>query len=870
MRNETENASAGAWPVLRRYQGGNLRRVALPLGGIGTGTVSLGGRGDLRDWEIMNRPAKGFTPARGFFAIRFDGIGDEPVLRALEGRIDPADYEGPHGSRVPNHGLARFASATFETAYPLATVRLEDPEIEPAVRLEAFNPLVPVDPEASGYPAAVLRYVVHNPYDHPIDVTVCGSVPNIVGYDGSVGSYRENRNTVRKESRPGYAITGVLCGSDRDDTGIEQYGTLALSALHDDDTGNGLGNDQADVVTTRTNWAERSWGGGLLDFWDDLLADGRLEERTSDRAAPTGSVAVHRTVPAGASTSFTFLLTWHFANRPAWWIDDDAPNPWQHTDLIVGNHYATRWPDAWAVALELADQLPALESATVDFVRTFCGTDLPPVIAEAALSNLGTVRTQTCFRTADGNFFGWEGCDDHIGSCPGSCTHVWNYEPATAHLFGSLARSMREVEFGYATDERGLMSFRVMLPLAERAQLWRLAAADGQMGCIVKLHREWLRSGDEEFLRGLWPNAKRALEFCWIPGGWDADQDGVMEGCQHNTMDVEYYGPNPQMGVWYLAALRAAEEMARHLGDVEFAERCRGLFENGSRWLDEHLFTGSYYRHEIRPPENADAIAEGLRHYKMGARDLADPELQLGDGCLIDQLVGQVLAHQSGMGYLLDPDNVATTWDSVLRLNRREGFDGHFNPMRSYVLGDEVALTMCSYTEGERPARPFPYAAEVMTGFEYTAAVGLAYEGKVAEAVRVVEDIRARYDGRRRNPFDEAECGHHYARAMASWGMVLALTGFGYEGTTGVLRLRGRDGARDFWSTGDAWGVAEQRHQDGTLRTEITVHGGRLTLSRIDLTGLGPCAPEGLDATGQVRLSAGDQAVATGTAIPVG
>ncbi|HOZ60284.1 MAG TPA: GH116 family glycosyl hydrolase, partial [Nakamurella multipartita] len=196
---------------------------------------------------------------------------------------------------------------------------------------------------------------------------------------------------------------------------------------------------------------------------------------------------------------------------------------------------------------------------------------------------------------------GWEGCCDRGGCCHGSCTHVWNYDLATPLLFGALARTMRDVEFGHATDERGLMSFRVHLPLS-RAREWRYAAADGQMGCLIKLYREWRLSGDAEFLRRLWPAARRALEFCWVPGGWDADRDGLMEGCQHNTMDVEYYGPNPQMTGLYLGALRAGEEMARAVGDPEFAATCRDLFTKGREAMGRLLFNGDYYEHEIRPP----------------------------------------------------------------------------------------------------------------------------------------------------------------------------------------------------------------------------------------------------------------------------
>jgi non-lysosomal glucosylceramidase len=222
----------------------------------------------------------------------------------------------------------------------------------------------------------------------------------------------------------------------------------------------------------------------------------------------------------------------------------------------------------------------------------------------------------------------------------------------------------------------------------------------------------------------------KALEFCWVPGGWDADQDGVMEGCQHNTMDVEYYGPNPQMGLWYLGALRAAEEMARHLGDDEFGQTCRDLFERGSVWIDAHLYNGEYYEHEIRPPADALAIAPGLR-VGMGAEDLSEPTYQLGSGCLVDQLVGQYMSHACGLGYLVEPEHIRTTLASILKYNWRDSFAGHYNNMRSYVLGDESGLLMADYPRG-RPKIPFPYFNEVMTGFEYTAAVGTPLRWRAA------------------------------------------------------------------------------------------------------------------------------------------
>ncbi|MDQ1301470.1 MAG: non-lysosomal glucosylceramidase, partial [Chloroflexota bacterium] len=291
-------------------------------------------------------------------------------------------------------------------------------------------------------------------------------------------------------------------------------------------------------------------------------------------------------------------------------------------------------------------------------------------------------------------------------------------------------------------------------------------------------------------------------------------------------------GPNPQMEAWYLGALRAAEEMARHLGEADFAATCRDLFERGRAWTDAHLFNGEYYEHEIRPPQSAADVAPSLL-IGMGAADLGHPDYQLGPGCLVDQLVGQALAHVCGLGYLLDRDQVQISLRSILRYNLREGFHDHFNVMRSYALGDEAALLMASYPNG-RPANPFPYFTEVMTGFEYVAAIGMLYEGQTAAGLRCIQNIRDRYDGRKRSPFDEAECGHHYARALAAWGALLALTGFGYSAVEKRLTLAATDG-EFFWSNGYAWGTYRLAGRELTFR----VQRGEIAVGQIVLTTLG-------------------------------
>ncbi len=811
------------WPVLKKYDQNHTGRIAMPVGGIGTGTVSLSGYGALVDWEIMSRPAKGFNPLYAgvdvinrapFFAIYIKEEGKKGQAVLMEGPVPEYYDEGFYGSKAPNHGLPRFEEATFQTAYPFGQVLLRDKDLPVDITVGAFNPLIPGNTEESSLPIAVLSYKVKNTSDKPITISLAGNIPNFIGYDGKEGKAYQNINTYKEEN----GLNGIhFTAGEKVDKESGQWGTFSLTT-----------NSEGEI-SYRTCWQPGEWGNSTLEFWDDYTDDGLLEERTSEQKSNMGSLAVKTTLAPKEEKDVRFYVTWHFPVR----------FNFRHTfgpDLKhkenVGNYYATKYKDSWDVAQQMIPVIPELETKTRTFVNAFIQSDFPPVVKEAALFNLAHLRTQLVFKTNSGYYMGWEGIKDNDGSGTGSCTHVWNYEQTIPFLFGDVAQNMREVEFEYAMDERGMMNYRIHLPLATRAQSFGLGAADGQMGCIMKYYREWQLSGDDEFLKKNWTNVKRALEFCWIPKGWDPDKDGIMEGSQHNTMDVEYYGPNPQMGFWYLGALRATEEMASYLGDKKFAKTCRSLYENGSAWMDKNLFNGEYYVQEIVPPMHLDSIAKGLIRVK---RRLVpdDPQYQLGEGCLVDQLVGQVMSHILDLGYLTSKDNILKTNESILKYNYRENLMKHPNFMRSYAYKNESALLMADYP-GVRPKQPFPYFTEVMTGFEHTAAVSMLYEGQEEEGLRTIQDVRNRYDGKKRNPFNEAEYGHHYARSMMAWGGVLATTGFHYSGVEKSMRFTSKPGTY-FWSNGYSWGTCQVNDKEAVLK----VLSGTLSLKSFTLENIG-------------------------------
>jgi uncharacterized protein (DUF608 family) len=378
------------------------------------------------------------------------------------------------------------------------------------------------------------------------------------------------------------------------------------------------------------------------------------------------------------------------------------------------------------------------------------------------------------------------------------------------------------------------------------------------MGCLMKLYRDWQLSGDTEWLRRLWPNAKRALEFAWIKGGWDANRDGVAEGVQHNTYDVEFYGPNPLCGVWYLGALRAGEEMARAIGDQNSAGEYRRLFENGSKWIDSNLFNGEYYIQKIegRPKEE---VFEGVL-VGMGAANPDKPDYQMGEACLVDQLVGQYMAHVLGLGYLLDEQHVKQALKSIYRYNYLPDMSEHEAVQRTFALNDDAAVVIASYPHGKRPEIPFPYFSEVMDGFEYQFAAHLIYEGMLAEGLTVAESARLRFDGERRNPWNEPECGHHYARAMSTWALIVALSGFHYSGVDRKLTLTPRVRAQNFscfWSVPGGWGKFSQTISTASHAVEVATLEGSMSVASLALGGNGKVARKKVTARlGQEAMAA--------------
>jgi len=478
------------------------------------------------------------------------------------------------------------------------------------------------------------------------------------------------------------------------------------------------------------------------------------------------------------------------------------------------------------------------------FRDTFYDTTLPDEVVEAVAANLTILKSPTILRQVDGKLWCFEGCSDDRGCCAGSCTHVWNYAQAICHLFPDLERSLRQTEFNESQDAKGHQTFRSALPIRPVAHTFH-AASDGQLGGIMKIYREWRVSGDSEWLKAIWPQVKTSLNYCITT--WDPRGKGVLEEPHHNTYDIEYWGPDGHCSSFYLGALAVAIEMGEALDDD--VSQYRDLLAKGRAFMETKLFNGEYFYQKVQTeglnakfnPLNTSANGPGYND-TIKALNEQGPKYQYGTGCLSDGVLGFWMARVCGLDEdIVDPAKVRSNLKAIHRYNLKENLLDHANPQRpSFALGRDGGLLLCTWPKGGTPALPFVYSDEVWTGIEYQVASHLMLEGLVDEGLEIVRLCRDRYDGSVRNPFNEYECGHWYARALSSYGLIQGLTGVRYDAVDKTLYIDSKIGNnfRAYLSTATGFGTVGLKNgkpfldvKMGTIKPDcVLVSGKEMTL----------------------------------------
>ena len=800
-----------------KYVGQYTKEISFPLGGIGTGSIGLDGDGRLIDWEIFNKPSKGSINGYSHFALRAIQ-GDKITAAVLNGDIQKefigqykksqfAGYGfGPNSKKMC--GFPHFKNLEFDGEFPIASINFRDDNFPANVTMTAFNPFIPRDAKNSSLPAAFFEIEVENTTSENVKYQIALSVAN--PYEKSIN---------KADTKNGFkTLTLFNNGVDKDEV---EYGDLTFAT-------------DCDTAHTQTYWYRGGWQDNIVSFWNDFSNEKNINERIYDTAGSydMGTLIAEITVKPNEKKKVKFILSWNVPNNYNYWSeyknDDGTHKTWK-------NYYATVFENSAQTAVYSLQNWDDLYNRTLKFKKALHETTLPKEIIDAASSNLSVLKSPTVLRLEDGSFYGWEGVHELAGSCEGTCQHVWNYAYALCFLFPELERSIRDMEFKYSTDENGRMGFRIMLPLGRKMTGFR-ACVDGQMGAVIKCYREWKISGDNKWLETNWENIKKVLEYAWNEHNedcWDSDKDGVLEGRQHHTLDMELFGPSSWLEGMYLAALKAASEMAEFLDDTKKAQEYREMFNKGYQWTKENLFNGKYFiqKIDITDKKITDKFEASESYWNDEAKQI---KYQIAEGSSIDQMLAQWHSDIIGLGDIFDKKQLDSALNEMLKNNYKPTMRHFANPWRIFSLNDEAGTIICAYPdEIEKPKIPIPYCEETMTGFEYSFAGLLCSQGKIDDGLKVVKAIRDRFDGEKRNPWNEFECGSNYARSMASYALVPILSGFEFDMPHHHIGFNPyiTNNFKCVWSLADAWGNFEINNNS----IKVNVYEGELCLKLLGL-----------------------------------
>ena len=803
------------------YTGEHTNEICFPLGGIGSGSVGFAGNGRLTDWEIFNRPNKGGLNGHSHIAIRTQA-GGKAVARVCQGDLATGlsglyyqeRYRGfGFGPCIETMcGLPHFRRHSFRGEFPVALLSLSDDDFPADVTVTAFSPFIPLDDRASSLPVALFEVEVANRGDEARRYEIAFTVGNPFAGAQSKVTDRSVSYIRRGEGDCSLEDGDITVATDCPDCRVQEY------------------------------WYRGAWQDGIVTFWNEFSSGEPLCHRHYDGEAQKtdhGTVCAAVTAGAGERRRVRFVLAWNVPNRVRDWEPDPGvcgcePDP--DSAHPFKNYYATLFPDSSAVADYVFGHYDDLRQRTFAFRDALFASTVDPAVLDAASSCLSVLRSPTVMRLTDGSFYGFEGVHEKEGSCEGTCQHVYTYAYALCYLFPQLERSIRDLEFDHSTDRNGRMQFRLRLPLGH-GTFDRRACLDGQMGAVFKSYREWKLSGDSDWLRRRFSDIRRVLDYATSPeneDGWDRDGDGVLEGRQHHTLDMELFGPSSWLEGMYLLALRCGVEMADFVGDRDSAARWQALYRSGAAYTKQHLFDGTHFiqRVDLDDLSLLDRYPQSELYRNTETGEL---KYQIGEGSSIDQLLGRWHAGLLGVPGIFDDAQVQTALDYMMEHNFRPRMREFANPWRVFSLNDEAGSVICVYPEGTRkPKIPIPYCEETMTGFEYSFAGLLLQEGHIEDGLRVVRAVRDRFNGKNRNPYNEFECGSNYARSMAAFALLPILSGFSCDLPAGRIGFAPRvepEHCRHFFSTATGFG-SYCRDSDSA---SVSLLGGSLRLSSLSL-----------------------------------
>jgi uncharacterized protein (DUF608 family) len=823
-------------PALRKYNdvytGEYLNRVAFPMGGIGAGMICMEGTGGLSHVSIKNKPDI-FNEPSIFSAIVVKGISNG--AKVLEGPVPDWKKFGRqnagNGLEGSTTGLPRFRNASFLTRFPFSHLDISDPDIPLKIQVTGWSPFIPTDDDNSSLPVAALEYRFVNTGSSRLEAIYSFNTKNFVKVD-------EGKNK----------ITSIKNGFVLTEEGSKEQPFHTDAAVFTDD----------DSTVVDHCWFRGGWWDPLTMAWNSVKNAEVKSVAPVEANAPGASLYVPFELAPGSEKTIKVMLAWYTPDTNQ--VHGDIGKPKEGCDPSSGccnspgdigldkydkdfngkyykPWYSSRFSNIDELSKYWYQQYDDLRKKSLLFKDAFYASTLPAEVIEAVAANLSILKSPTVLRQYDGRLWSFEGCGDTGGCCHGSCNHVWNYAQAIPHLFPALERSLRNTEFCESQREDGHQNFRATLPIQPATHDFH-SAADGQLGGIMKIHREWRISGDHVWLKKIFPLVKSSMDYCIRT--WDPKGKGLIEEPHHNTYDIEFWGPDGMHTSFYIGALNAFAAMGEYLGkDVS---KYKTLAALGKKAIETYLYDGEFFIQKIQYKglNAGDPTTEKSfgGDYSAEAKELLGkegPKYQYGKGCLSDGVLGAWIARMCGLNDPMDAAKIKSHLLAVHKYNLKNNLSEHANPQRpSYALGEEGGLLLCTWPKGGKLSLPFVYSDEVWTGIEHQVASHLMIMGQVKEGLDILRASRNRYDGRIRNPFNEYECGHWYARALASYGYLEALTGVRYDAVDKKLYVDSKIGDfTSFLSTETGFGTVSLK----AGKVSVNMVHGKLDVDTVVVSG---------------------------------
>eukprot|EP00117_Sycon_ciliatum_P005121 scpid20936/ scgid9197/ Non-lysosomal glucosylceramidase; Beta-glucocerebrosidase 2; Glucosylceramidase 2 len=822
-----------------KYSGEALRACQLPLGPVGGGVIAVAGDGGLRQWQMVNEVNHVGHVPDSFWAIKTE-VGGKTQCKVLQSDAlydnskfvpcyEVTDHIVPPGSIELLKALPGIPEVEITAKYPVVEVDYPNTGLPVDVHMTAWNPCIPLDQNRSGIPIIIFDFEITNNTGEDAQVTLLNSQQNMVGWDGQSPitngvnnrNYGGNSNALAK-------LNDNLTAIDMFNTSLSDPDNNHYDS-HDGHFASCVASEDNDVVSSLLQFYS------LQTMWELFTSEAGLRDNGLHGPSPVGrtwdsALSLTRKVPAKSKTTITFYLAWHFPHRMTNW---GQPGYRNISEMYVGNYYAHLYPDINSLLKYTHDQIDDLRLLTMAFRDCMFDSTLPWQLIDSAAGRVSPIRSPTCMWLGDNRLYAFEGCRQTEGCCPLNCTHVWNYEQSLANLWPVLEQTMRDVDLsaGHQVTPVGRLVSRINVPL-ELKPTWMYwdnydtdlkscyVCVDGELGGVLKLYREYRLGAGLGFLKTMWPAAK-AIMNRWMTVN---DQgDGTMKIAQPNTYDTAMYGVNTFIGALYLCALKASEKMALLDDDEELAKTFADRYALGRQSLDSKCFTNSqWYTQQV------------------------DPEAQIkivGESTFVDCLLGQWWGYILELGDILPLDHCQSTVVNIFARNHRDSFVPSEQSPRPFYDQRDAGMVIGCWPDGVPPPNRLTYTTEcAWTGLSHYFAGLCMYMGQNDIAMQVLEDARYCYDGTRRSPWNEIECGDHYSRPMCGFQLFATASGITWQPQPDMGHLRvgfkpliGPNTYRGFYSLPNAWGQYSQTAADdftsGTA--QITIAYGTLGIAEL-------------------------------------